>query len=174
MSNKTETKTTTDVDSEVVELGQKIAKGIKIVTAENDSSLGLVIAKEDTKLEDLYISNLPEGITKDTVKKIQDHNSLFAAASTYGVGLQVIDFLKQNEGVKKVEFSAPMVGKDSFEASFNRHSEYPKVGGDAGEKISKYCTVTTGFEIQGTRNVGDMKKVRLALGELGAAALASK
>ena len=167
MSNKTETKTTVEVPADVLEFAKGARPHLKARLSDSDKTIGIIEVEDNA----LYASSLPEGVTIAMAESIKKSDSLFAAGTVYGGGQEAIDFFKKHPEVQKVELTLPTVGKDSFSATFTREASFPNPQ-NPDQKTVKYCNVSAGFEVQSTRNIGDMKKVRLSLAEQAAAALA--
>ena len=56
-----------------------------------------VNATASTIAADAYVKTLPEGITLETVQKIQDHNAVFFPAVTKAFGEKAIDAMKKDK-----------------------------------------------------------------------------
>ena len=166
MTDKT-TATAVELKEDTVNLGKIIKGTVKIEVSENDPSMGLAIFEPDT-----YSKNLPEDISVETIEKLQRHDSLFASASNLAFGEACIDFAKKHPKIERISGTIPTVGKDNFELDFRRQAEYPKLNGAPGEKTVKHAVVTIGHNTYSTRPVGELKKVKTYLADLGAKALA--
>lgn len=89
-----------EISQSVMDLVEKIRSGITI-----DKTTG--IGKEVDEAGKLYRSNLPKDLSVATVKKVNDYNKDFAAATAYVSGELAVDAMKKNKdlNVCKVELS---------------------------------------------------------------------
>lgn len=166
------TKTTTpalDIKDSTLALSKLIKGNLKIEVSSDDPSQGLAIFEPNT-----YISTLPEDITVEMIEKLQSHDSSVATATHLGFGEACVDFSKKHPGVERITGTLTTVGKDSYDLDFRRQAEYPKPKGAPGEKITKHAVVTIGHNTYSTHPVGELKKVKNFLADLGAQHLAAK
>jgi len=159
--------TSVEFKEDTANMAKAIKGSLKIQVSESDPSLGLAIFEPDT-----YPKALPEDITVETIEKLQRHDSVFASGGALGFGEACVDFAKKHPGVERITGTIQTVGKDNFELDFRRQAEYPKIGGAPGEKSVKHAVVTIAHNTYSTRPVGELKKVKTHLAELGAKALA--
>lgn len=89
---------------------------------------------------DVFIANLPEGLTEKAVKTLNEYEEDYAAASLKVAGAHAQKFHtdKKNKEVTKSEFSFGMVGKDSVRVSYVPSREVP----DMSEGAAKDARVT--------------------------------
>lgn len=137
----------------------KTLKG-KITIGDN----GVATVKEGT-----YVELLPEGITEDTVKKLQAHNSHLVAAAALATGELAIDYLKKHKSVAAVELSMPTTGKDTLDITVKRDKQVTNP--QTKEASTVYGAVTAGFSIYSTRPRGELAKVKDHLADLALKAL---
>lgn len=156
--------------SEVKQAVQDLAAKIKPMLTLADN--GVVLAQAD-----LYEKSLPEGITADQIKAIQQHNTVLVAASALAVGEIAVDAFKADKELQRVtsEFSA--VG-DKISTAVIRSREYPAGGipkegevRDPNAKIVKFGVIEAAYEVSSNGNKGDLKKVRTHISALALAAL---
>lgn len=162
------TTTASNIKEDVIELSKAIKPHLKITEEPNDPSRGLAVIEGD-----VYVANLPEGVTVDLIKKVQAYDSLFIAGTTHAFGEAGIKHLEKHKGQDRVTLSVPTVGKDTMDFDLRRSSTYPSPQGKPGETITKFASVTAVHTVHGTRNIGDLKKVKTHLAELGAKHLAN-
>lgn len=148
-----------EIKAEIVQLADKIKKEITI-----DGSTGVA-----TVPKELYANTLPDGLTVDTIKQLQDHNSQFAAASYMALGEASIPVMKKHKDLDRSTLDIPTVGKDHFSLTFDRSGEVRAPGG--GDPKTVYGTGRVAFNMYGTKNRGELSKVRDMLSEKAAAAL---
>lgn len=125
---------------------------------------GLTVAKDGTVTiaENVYVQSLPEGLTPDLAKQLQEHNMAFAAGGLLALGEKAIPVMKKHGDIERVALSVPTVGKDSFEYSFARRTE-TSIGG--GEPHVTYGHGAVKFSMYGTGARGEVKKVKAELSE---------
>lgn len=157
--------------SDVKQAVQDLAAKIKPMFTLADN--GVVLAEEG-----LYEKSLPEGITADQIKAIQQHNTALVAASAMAVGELAIDAFKADKDLQRVTAEIPAVG-DKISTAVIRSREYPAGGipkegevRDPNAKITKYGVIEASYEVASNGNKGELKKVRAHIGALAAAALA--
>lgn len=163
----TPTRHTAEIKQDVQDLSKKIQADMKIIEEPNDPARGLVVIESK-----IYEENLPEGLTVETVKAVDAYNSLFLASTTLAIGEQGVPFFKKHKAVDRISSVIPTVGKDTVEVDLRRSVTYPKPNAAPGETVTKYAVVTTQHIVHGTRNVGDIKKAKERIANLGAEALA--
>lgn len=80
----------------------------------------------ETESHQAYNSNLPEGITPETVKEISKYNQQYLKASTLAVGEVAADAFQKDRELKElsatVGFNAP---NDNYHFSIERQREFP-------------------------------------------------
>ena len=120
---------------------------------------------------DLYVNTLPEGVTKEHVEAIDNHNTLFASAAYLALGEEALPVLKKHKALTEVTVEIPTVGKSSFNGIFERSSQVRAPG--ATESTTKYGTGSMKLDFYGgAQNRGEFKKVKDFLVDKAAAALA--
>jgi hypothetical protein len=120
---------------------------------------------------DLYVNTLPEGVTKEHVEAVDNHNTLFAAASYLALGEEAIPVFKKHKNLNEVTVEIPTVGKSKFEGIFERSSQVRAPG--ATEATTKYGTGSMKLDFYGgAQHRGEFKKVRDHLVDQAASTLA--
>lgn len=153
MSDKITLKPETETLTKLIQDGLKIDKSGAVTVEEN-----------------LYAKTLPEGVTIEQVAKIDEHNTLFAAAALNALGNAALPVMKKNANIEQVAAFIPTAGKSGFDAKFVRDTESrnPKTNeitkGHGGASIK--------FDFYGTGSRGELKKVKSMLADKAAAALA--
>lgn len=151
-----------EVKQEVKDLSEKIKKEIKI-----DTKTGIA-----TISETLYKDNLPEGMTIDNVKAVQDYNSRIVAATGLALGEASIPVMKKHKELEFTELTLPIV-KDTASFTFDRQSTSRNP--TDGSEVIKHGALSVKYVTSGAgTSKGELKKVRAHLFESAAAALAGK
>lgn len=145
---------------EVTALAEKLKAGITL-----DSTTGIGSAKED-----LYDSNLPETLTPAIVKEVSDFNTTFVAAGAFAFGSLAVEAMAGNKNLERATVEIGMGGKDNLNLSIDRSKTFNNHLAGGGETV-KFGIVTPGYEVVAGKNAGQLKKARLLVGELAAAAL---
>ncbi len=114
----------------VVELANAIKPSVKI---DPETGIGEVTGKH-------YIEHLPDGITEDTVTRLNEYDATFAAAVTRAVGEVSVDLCAVNKDLAKTTVTCPMGGQDKLKTVFNRTTTRP---GERDEKTGERPTITT-------------------------------
>lgn len=128
--------------------------------------------------DDLYSKALPEGLTVEMVKALQQHNTSLVAATSYVVGEMAVDAFKADKSLDRVTTVVP-AGTDKISVGVLRSREYPAGGipkegetRDPNAKIVKFGVIEASYEVASNGNKGELKKVRSHISALAAAALA--
>jgi hypothetical protein len=143
---------TTKISQEVQDLSKKIKDQIKL-----DGDKVTVPA-------DLYVTTLSEGLTEDTVKAVQKHNSTFFPAVTLAVGDIAVAAMKKDKKLEVVTGEFKMVGRDHFDVTINRTKEARNPSN--GETITKYGSVSATMTTHSAQvSRGEMSHVKTHLQE---------
>jgi len=118
---------------------------------------------------DAYVKSLPEGVTMEVVKTIQDHNANFFPAATKAFGEKAIEAMKADDKITQLDLTVPMVGDDTFDVSFKKTYEHMDL--KTKEMTTSYGGVSASLTVQAARhNRGAMKNIK---DDLKSAALAA-
>lgn len=124
-----------------------------------------------TVAENAYVGTLPEGLTEDMVKAVQNHNQVFYPAVTQAFGETAIEAMKKDKKLEQLTVEVPLVGHDHFDLTLNRSRTFPNPAG--GDPIQKWGVVNAQLVTQAARaNRGDMNSVRDHLSALALEQLA--
>jgi len=151
MTTATEKKELTikDVKSSTVELAETLKKEITL----GDDGVGSVPA-------DLYTRSLPEGITEETVKSLQKHDTAFVAAATLAFGEVATDLLKKHKKLNVASLEIATVAHDKIKLGYERHTSRPNPR-DATQTVETYGRTSVSFDQYADRGgSGDLSKVR--------------
>lgn len=99
------------ISAEVKTLSSKVKEAITI-----DGNLASVP-------KDLYKDTLPEGMTLEQVKTVQEHNLNFADAVTLALGEKGLEHLKDNTDIDNLSLTVN-IGHDRVNSEFRRHRQY--------------------------------------------------
>lgn len=126
-----------NLSTEVSALSQKLEKALKV---EKDGTI--------TPDKDLYKTLLPEGLTMDSVKAVQKHNSDLTSATAMAVGNLASDFLKKHKDIDEVTLDKFAFGRDFVRGSYKRAAEVSGIGGSSktrhGWMTFKYSAASAG------------------------------
>lgn len=148
------------IKTEVAELAEKLSSTFKI---EKD---GTTVVSGDP-----YVDNLPEGISKDTVSKVQDYNTAFIAGSALAFGQAAIASMASNKKLDQATGTFTMVGKDIVTHSVQRERSARNPAD--GETIVKLGAMTTVHEVYGSsKKIGQLGAVYKQIGQLATEKLA--
>ena len=152
------------VKPEVISMAAAIQADMKL-----DNKTGIVEVGKD-----LYERLLPEGLDKKTVELVQEHNTLFAAASGLALGEVAVPAMKKHKELERVSVSIHATGKDTFNHNFDRSRQVPdrQPDGTTGTR-TKYGSLGSEFGFYGTKSRGQMSKVKDYLGAKAAEAFGS-
>ena len=153
------------ISQNVVDLSKAISPAIKIEVADGMATT--------TVEKDLYLKNLPEGLTKETIEKVQDYNSVYFAATAKAFGEAAIPVLKENKKIDSISADFPMIGKDNWAVNIDRSKEYPNPKG--GEPTTTFGAMSFKLETQAARGSrGVIKHIREEMAVAALAALGGK
>jgi len=152
-----------EINDKVLSLSAQIAASVTV-----DKEAGKVDYKVEEGKDNVYVQNLPEGITAETVAQINDYNALFVAAGTHAVGNAGIDAFVANKDLTRVNATLPTVGKDAVKISMERTKPLP-----GQEGVVTYGSVQAQFDVYADGNRGQLKLVKTALRERATSLLGS-
>jgi hypothetical protein len=158
----TETKTA-EIKPEVTALAAKIKPLLKL-----DPKTGLITAEPD-----LYLSLLPEGLTKETLTALSKHNAQFVPATGLAMGELLLPAMKKHSDLENGTLTVPTVAGDKFSFAIARNHSVPAFGGK-GEPTEKFGHFTAKHEMRAARNSGQFAQVRTHLSAMFADGLAKK
>lgn len=156
-----------DVKQSVIDLAAKLQAQMTLGEA------GIVEVPKD-----LFAQTLPEALTLDTIKLVQDHTNDLVAATAEALGNIAISAFKADEKLEQlsVEFGC---GVDSLAGTIQRSKEYPAGGipkegeaRDPNATITKFGIVSMKYGVNAHANKGTLKKVRDGINKRAAEALA--
>lgn len=148
------------ISNEVVALSDKIKKAVEV-----DASTGVI-----TTPKDLYESLLPETLTIEQVKTLQEHNSQVIAASAKAVGELAIPLMAENKELDRVSLEIGVGHKDKINVTFDRSRQVPDR--ETNGTKTKHGIVSADYTMYGAKSRGEMLKVKNELAEAALKALA--
>lgn len=151
------------VPADVLELSKKAKAAMKVD--------GGVINLED----EFYAGTLPEGITMDTVKELQKHDTNFVSAIGHAFGQASIEAMKKDKQLEETQITTNL-GKDVvggvFRRSYEKSLGIPK-DGEERKTETAYGQLNMSYKKHGSAGSrGSLKKVRDSLNAEARAALA--
>lgn len=150
-----------ELKPEVVALSKIIHKAITVDGKAGTASIS----------DGVYVANLPEGITEETVKTVSDFNTTFVAAGAYAFGQASLEAMKGSKTADRISLDIGFTGKDKVSYTIDRvkKSHNPQ---DPSVEITRYGAVSASLEMRAGKNGGQFKAVRTVINELALAALA--
>lgn len=108
---------------------------------------------------DAYVKSLPSDIPVETVKKLQEHNTVFWPAVTKAFGEAAIDAMKADKSIESLDLSVPMVGEDKWDINFKRSYEHMDMA--TKEMKTSYGGLSASLTVQSARhNRGAMSAIK--------------
>lgn len=142
-----------DIKEGVSELADKLMAGIDVKKT-----------GEVTIADGIYISNLPDGLTKETLEAVVSYNTEFIAASAKVFGEKAITAMKANKDLDDVRTSIPTIGRDSINLGYKRSYDATPPGAD--EKVTRFGQLQASYKMHAASpQRGQLSKVREALSE---------
>lgn len=150
-----ETTDSLNLSDEVKRISEGLQKGLKV------GDDGIIAADKE-----LFKGLLPEDISLETLKRVQQFSSDFYAGAVHATGTLGEAYLKKHKNVDKVSLEKLALGKDSVRIQYDRQTEVssPRTGPVAkhGWLTGKY---TAAASSNGAAQVG---RIRSHFAELGA------
>jgi hypothetical protein len=149
------------VKQDIINIAAAIKKDMTL-----DAKTGVITVNKD-----LYERLLPEGLTKDTIELVQQHNTEFAAAAGLAIGEVAIPAMKKHKELERVSVSIPTVQKDAFNLNFDRSRQVPDRNAEGGGTKTKFGSLGVEFQMYGAKSRGQLGKVKEHLSSLALDAL---
>lgn len=148
------------IKEQILELAAKLDAVIEI-------DAGTASAEVDNSA---FMANLPEGLTEEHIKSLDNYRGDFTAAATYSFGNKAVDFLAQNTQHNEVKAKFGVGNKDTFEVTTHRERSFPDPQ-NKGEKITKQGVTMSSYTAYSGRNVGQLKAARQSIADVAASKL---
>lgn len=148
-----------ELSEEIKNLSALISKGIEI-----DRETGT--APEN---KDLFSANLPEGISIDTVKAINNYQRNFIVAGRHAVGMKAVEVLASNKKLEEVNVVIPLEGRDRVEYITKRSEPYKY--SITGEEGVHYGNTSVKVSMRACSNNSQLKLAQQIVREAGLAKL---
>lgn len=141
------------IKPEVLELSEALEKELIIDTATGEG-----------KEEGLYLKHLPEGLTPEIDKAVDEYRTTFVAAGTHAFGKLAVNAMNDNSNLNSANVIFDIGHKNKLTVGVQRCAEFTKPGTD--EKVVRFGAVSAKYETHGATNAGELKKVRMDIAEL--------
>lgn len=130
-----------------------------------DKENGFDPSKSKTSIgSDVYYETLPEGITKDVLKKVNDHKTAYAAAGVLVAGEQANAHGKDHKDFEEHTFRFGLHGRDHLDVVWKR--ETTTINPQTKEPMVKHGVVTAKIREHASNNgAGEIKQIRSYLSE---------
>lgn len=142
------------------------AKELPAAVTELAGKIEAGLSYKEGKIEvdaNTYLQTLPEGLTEEIVKQVEDHNSNFYPAATRAIGQLANKELKKDKDLQKVEATVPLFGKNKLELTVERKHVFPNPA-DAENPKTVFGNVKVSLITQSARaSRGVMDQVRKEL-----------
>nr|DAF08035.1 MAG TPA: hypothetical protein [Caudoviricetes sp.] len=120
--------------------------------------------------EETFLSNLPEGVTKDMIKKVDAARERFYTASGAAAGELAVPAFKEHKDLKQVTFVTS--AGNGHKVTHNIAREVQGTNSLTGKEYHNYGVLSTKVAISGAKaTTGSLGKVRAAIGAAAASAL---
>lgn len=162
-TKETEVKKQIKLSPEVVELSEKIKLGLSV---ERETGIG-------SEKTDTYYDNLPEGVTRETDKAVDDYRSLYVPAAVKAAGDLHVEALAGNKKLTQATTQVKVGAYNELSVVTDRSKVFTNSFGD-GEKVTRYGNTTAVYDVKAGNNSGDLKKARKLIAEAAAASLGGK
>lgn len=128
-----------------------------------------VVEKEIKFDKAAYVETLPEGITVDTIKQIQEHNSVFFPAVEHAIGTAGNSLMKANDDIVDLKTTVSLVGRDRYEVKQVRMRESVNPQ-DRTVVVQKWGAISSNLITHAAEKGAEMGHVRSFLNEEAKAA----
>lgn len=142
MSDTAKTTETTKTNSDRV---KKIAGELKTGLTTTDK-------KKYTGGDDVYVNNLPEGLTAEQVKLKEEYDHDFCAAGVLALGELSAEAAKTDATVESTELVVKTLGKSRMHATWKHTSE----GNVGGKPWKKYGSTSVGITTSSDAKTGQI------------------
>lgn len=124
-----------------------------------------------TVADDAYVANMPESITAQNVKDLNNYNTKFVAAAGLALGEASIPVMKKNADLNDTSLVVLDPAKNKFEFTFDRTKMVR--GGPGSESTESFGVLSAKVKLRAAKNAG-LGHVRTHLSEMATKALAKK
>lgn len=125
----------------------------------------LEVTEVDGKQPDLYEQNLPDGLTLEVVGRVNNYDTDFIAAGAKVFGELSLAAMSKDKQLNETTGELGMYGKNNVSYHFDRTREHVNPTDPSADRIIKHGVLTTKYEVNASRNNGDLKRVRNTLME---------
>ena len=126
---------------------------------------------KETERGKAYESNVPDGLSMETIGQVHDYNTTFIAASAQAFNDMAFEAMKKDSKIDQINGNIGMYKKDNIELSFARSESFsagPK--GQPGEQVVKFGVSKAKVEFTAGGSGGELKKIRQNFNQLAAEA----
>ena len=123
--------------------------------------------KETSSVEDSgsFESNIPEGLTMETIVAVNKYETDYVAASTNAFGQVCIEQFKKDKDLDIVTGNFKMAGNNEITHEAHREAVKPNPA-NRDQPVTKYCDIRSTYKLTAThQSTGQLKQVRVALNE---------
>lgn len=146
------------IKTEVLQLSESIQGEIEL-----DTNTGIGSEKSPG---DAYKKNLPEGLTIEQVKTVNQYDANFIAASAHAFGQLSVKAMKDND-LAQTTASIKTVDKNRVNLTVDRERVYKDHLRDSGKETTRYGVVTVNYEVRaGKSTSGQLKQTRKEVSDL--------
>jgi hypothetical protein len=156
-------------------------KALPAATAELSKKLdaAVVFSGEGENLkaalaEDSFTANMPEGITPELDKAVQNYRSNFRAAGVHSLGMASVKKMTDDKSVKTVEGTIAMGAEGTTTVLVERSHAYTNRMGDKPTEVIKYGQTTVAIQLNDTPKTGQLNLARRHIGAAAAEAFGKK
>lgn len=142
---------------ELKDTTQDLAKKIKSLIKIDDKGVATIE-------KDYYQTHLPDGVTVDAVKALQQYNTDIVAAGALAFGEVAVEAMKKDKDLKIATMHMPTVGKDGFEWQIDR--SYQARNPSTGQSDERFGRISVKHETYATEKKGQFAAVKTHLADL--------
>lgn len=154
MTAATQEKKLAAIKPEILDLSDRLSKQLE-VAKDGTTKVG----------ENLFESNLPEGLTAETVASVRQYTNDFIAAGQHSFGMAAVKVMADNKKLEKASATIGLGGKDQLDLTVNRHQTFLNRMGENKDnpvEVHKYgvcvATVTHAGQDNKTGQLGLVRK----------------
>lgn len=141
-----------ELKPEIAEISTILQKGIKI------DKLGAADIQPD-----MYVANLPEGLTEQIVESVSAYNTKFVAGASHALGTKATEAMAKHPGIEEVTGVFPFTGRDNVSVTTLRQTKSHPPGKPELETTRYGHTVPTLTIAAGNKNSASLKNVKATL-----------
>lgn len=123
----------------------------------------------------VYVENMPEGVTLESVSAVREYDTNFVTATAHALGTMGVSTMAKHPSLTRLEAEFDMGHKgNSVTHSIDRKKVTIDQLHNKGAEITKFGTMSTTVEFAAGKNSGQLKAARKTISDAAMAAFGNK